>query len=243
MNIMVINEIFYSIQGEGLLQGVPSVFVRIAGCPLRCTWCDTKYALDPNAGDNLTIPQIIDKIRQWDCKFIVITGGEPIVNPQLSGLASALKENNKHITIETSGIQFIPNLACDLMSISPKKVPPSGTAPDTFFFNEGLLSAISSHYNEEKKVPDTFFAVKQLIENYPYQLKFVVDSAGDLTEIQQFVKLLGEVDHSKILLMPQASSREELIAKAPMVAELCKQTGYAFCNRLQILLYDDRRGV
>ena len=85
---MVINEIFYSIQGEGLLAGVPSVFVRIAGCPLRCEWCDTKYALDPDAGDEMAIPQILDKIKQWACKNIIITGGEPMVNSQLPELTT-----------------------------------------------------------------------------------------------------------------------------------------------------------
>jgi len=229
---MVINELFYSLQGEGLLAGVPGIFIRLAGCPLRCKWCDTKYALDPTAGEDLSVSAIIDKVEQWDCEFVVITGGEPMVNPQLPQLAAALKKHGKHITIETAGIAFIENLACDLMSVSPK----------------------TSNSGQKNVFPE---AVKQLIEHYPYQLKFVVESPEDLPEIQQAVSQISNVDawheleaHEntakmavpRVMLMPQAKTRDELIAKSPMVAELCKQTGFAFCNRLQILLYDGARG-
>jgi len=232
---MVINEIFYSIQGEGLLAGVPSVFIRLAGCPLRCTWCDTQYALDPKAGEDLSLSEMLDRIESvfthlsheprvtsHERRFIVITGGEPMINPQLPELAATLKQKAKHVTIETAGFKFIPDIACDLMSISPK------------LSNSGV---------KIKKVPDPFFPIRQLIEHYPYQLKFVVDSPDDITEIQQTVKLLGNIDPKRIMLMPQAKTRDELLAKSSMVAELCKQTGFAFCNRLQILLWNNKRGT
>ena len=117
---MVVNEIFYSLQGEGFLAGVPSVFVRLAGCPLRCRWCDTKYAWDETAGAEQSIGAIVEAVRQWPCKFIVITGGEPMINPDLPDLVRELKASGKHITIETAGIAFIPDMPCDLMSISPE---------------------------------------------------------------------------------------------------------------------------
>ena len=84
--------------------------------------------------------------------------------------------------------------------------------------------------------------ISRLINHYPYQLKFVVDSARDLPEIQKLVKSLGKVDLTRIMLMPQAKTRKELLAKSPIVAEMCKNTGYAFCQRLQISLYNARRG-
>jgi 7-carboxy-7-deazaguanine synthase len=239
---MIINEIFYSLQGEGLLTGVPSVFVRLAGCPLRCAWCDTKYALDPNAGDDLSIEQIINKVDSVSrssqvplkknivnsavsvcsavkngCRFVVITGGEPMINPQLPALVVTLKKQNKHITIETAGIKFVPDLPCDLMSISPK-TSNSGQKTQTL-------------------------AATQLISHYPYQLKFVVDSPDDLAEIQLAIAQIGNVVPEKVLLMPQAKTREELIAKSPLVADLCKHAGFTFSNRLHILLYNDRKGV
>jgi 7-carboxy-7-deazaguanine synthase len=224
---MVINEIFYSLQGEGLLAGVPAIFIRLAGCPLRCKWCDTKYALDPSAGEDLNVSAIIDKVEQWDCEFVVITGGEPMVNAQLPQLSAELKKQGKHITIETAGIAFIEGLACDLMSISPK----------TSNSGQTRLRLRASPRRETENQ-----AVKQLIEHYPYQLKFVVESPEDLPEIQQAIEQLGNVESGRIMLMPQAKTRDELIAKAPMVAELCKQAGFVFCNRLQILLYDGARG-
>lgn len=216
---MVVNEIFHSIQGEGTLAGTPSVFIRLAGCPLQCKWCDTKYAWETGEGEELPIPEIVNRIAHWPCRYVVITGGEPMVNPQLADLAKALKERNKHITIETAGIKFVSGLVCDLMSVSPK------------LSNSGA-----------KKGPDPFSPVRQLIRRYPYQLKFVVDSPDDLPEIQQAVKQIGEVSAEKVMLMPQAKTRDELIAKSPMVAKLCRETGYLFCQRLHILLYDGVRG-
>ena len=124
---MVINEIFYSLQGEGFLAGVPSVFVRLAGCPLRCRWCDTKYAWDYEAGNDYSIEKILQTVQQWPCKFVVITGGEPMINSDLPQLVRKLKALGKHITIETAGIAFIPDMPCDLMSISPKL---SNSTPD-----------------------------------------------------------------------------------------------------------------
>ena len=226
---MIINEIFYSLQGEGLLSGIPSVFVRLAGCPLRCKWCDTKYTWDNEAGNDYSIEEIFQTVQQWPCKFIVITGGEPMANSDLPELVQRLKASDKHITIETAGIAFIPDLACDLMSISPKL---SNSTPD-----DPKLAA-----NHEDSRLD-IAVLRKLIDNYKYQLKFVVDSQDDLAEIQQTIEKLGNVDSKKVMLMPQAATRDELLAKSPMVAEMCKRTGFAFCQRLQVLLWNNKRGV
>src|SRR4030042_458129 len=115
-----ISEIFYSIQGEGLLAGRPSVFIRLAGCPLRCNYCDTKYALDPKAGTKMSVDEIMEKTMKHSPKYAVITGGEPMFSPHISLLCEKLKEQKAHITIETAGIKFVPEIACDLMSISTK---------------------------------------------------------------------------------------------------------------------------
>ena len=86
-------------QGEGFLAGVPSVFVRVAGCPLRCRWCDTKYAWDQKAGQEYSVDKIAQTIKQWPCKFVVITGGEPMINSDLPQFVLELKAADKHITI------------------------------------------------------------------------------------------------------------------------------------------------
>ncbi len=226
---MRINEIFYSLQGEGFLAGIPSVFIRLPGCPLRCKWCDTKYAWDSTAGENFNIEKILWTIRQWPSKFIVITGGEPMVNSDLPKLARQLKTLGKHITIETAGIAYIADMPCDLMSISPKL---SNSTPA-----DPKLSAVHEDSRLDLSV------LRELLDHHNYQLKFVIDSQDDLSEIQQTVEEIGDVDSEKVMLMPQASTRDELLAKSPMVAEMCKRTGFAFCNRLQILLWDNKRGT
>jgi 7-carboxy-7-deazaguanine synthase len=226
---MRISEIFYSLQGEGFLAGFPSVFVRLAGCPLRCRWCDTKYAWEQTAGTHYSIEKILQTLRQWPCKFIVITGGEPMINSDLLQLAQELKAAEKHITIETAGIAYVPDLPCDLMSISPKL---SNSTPDDL-----ALAAI----HEDSRLD--IAVLRELIDNYNYQLKFVVDSPDDLPEIRQTIDEIGNVDSRKVMLMPQAVTRDELLAKSLMVADMCKQTGFAFSQRLHLLLWNNQRGT
>jgi 7-carboxy-7-deazaguanine synthase len=226
---MRISEIFYSLQGEGFFAGVPSVFLRLAGCPLRCRWCDTKYAWDQAAGTTYSIAKIVEIVQKWPCKFVVITGGEPMINSDLPKLVQALKANGKHITIETAGIAYMPDMLCDLMSMSPKL---SNSTP-----SDAELTAVHEDSRLDVAV------LRELIDNYKYQLKFVVDSQSDLYEIQQTIEEIGNVDSSKVMLMPQAATRDEFLAKSPMVADMCKQTGFAFCQRLQVLLWNNVRGT
>ena len=187
---MKVSEIFYSLQGEGFLVGVPSIFVRLVGCPLRCKWCDTKYAWDREAGSQFSVERIVCTIQQWSCKFVVITGGEPMINQELVEVARSLKTCGKHITIETAGIAFVPDITCDLMSISPKL---SNSVPA-----EPELAAV----HEDSRLD--IAVLSELIDNYQYQLKFVVDSKHDLSEIRQTVEKIGNVDFEKVMLMPQA---------------------------------------
>jgi 7-carboxy-7-deazaguanine synthase len=226
---MKVNEIFYSLQGEGFLAGTPSVFVRLAGCPLRCRWCDTKNAWDEAAGEQYNIAEIIEAVQKWSCRFVVITGGEPMINSDISQLVRELKAAGKHITIETAGIAYIPDIPCDLMSISPKL---SNSTPE-----DKLYAA--SH---EKSRLD-LVVLSELIDHYDYQLKFVVDNESDLPEIKETIVKLGNVDSEKVMLMPQATTRDEFIAKSQMVAEICKQTGFAFSQRLQVLFWNNERGA
>jgi 7-carboxy-7-deazaguanine synthase len=225
---MRVSEIFYSLQGEGMLAGMPSVFVRLAGCPLRCRWCDTKYAWSEEAGRQQSVDDIIQTVQHRRCKHVVITGGEPMVQPDLPQLARELRTAGKHVTIETAGIAYIPDVACDLMSISPKL---SNSVPDD-------VTLAAAHKNSRLDLA----VLGELITNYNYQLKFVVDSVTDLVEIQEVLDKIGNVDGEKVMLMPQAATRNELLAKSPMVADMCKLVGFAFCQRLQTLLWNNERG-
>ena len=116
---MRIAELFHSIQGEGSLVGVPSFFIRTSGCNLRCAWCDTPYASWQPEGAELSLGQILDEVKAHPAKHVVVTGGEPMIAPEIVPLTNRLRDLGLHITIETAGTVFHP-VACDLMSISPK---------------------------------------------------------------------------------------------------------------------------
>src|SRR5438045_9777140 len=99
---MYISEIFHSIQGEGELTGVPSVFVRTSGCNLRCTWCDTKYASWHPEGKEMSVDNVVSRVIEFDSDYCVLTGGEPMVAKGIHELAEKLQSSGKHITIETA---------------------------------------------------------------------------------------------------------------------------------------------
>jgi len=220
---MIINEIFYSLQGEGFLAGVPSVFVRVAGCPLRCGWCDTKYAWGASAGEEMSVEAVADKVSSYEVRHVVITGGEPMVHADIGGLVGAIADPCRHITVETSGIEYVGGLKCDLMSISPKlSNSAGGDVEECDRFNIGV--------------------VEQLLDEYEYQIKFVVDGPGDLDEIAEVLQKLKNVNPYKVMLMPQAASRAEYVKKLEMVAEIAKNTGFALSPRLQVGLWGNTRG-
>ena len=133
------------------------------------------------------------------------------------------------MTIETAGIKFVAGLACDLMSISPKL---SNSAP-----KEEKAATINGNPRLDTSV------LRKLLDNYKCQLKFVVDSNGDLDEIKGTIEMIGDVDPGTVMLMPQAGTRREYLDKSPMVAEMCKRAGFAFSPRLQVMLWDSKRSV
>jgi len=206
--------------------GVPSVFVRVAGCPLRCKWCDTKYAWDKSAGEEMSIEAIAEKVLAFEVRHVVVTGGEPLVNDELISLIDAIDDPSLHITIETSGIEYVGGLKCDLMSISPK-----------------LSNSVEADSGEKPEVePLNINAMQRLIDEYDYQIKFVVDSPDDLDEIAGVIAKLENINPYKIMLMPQASTKVEYVKKLPMVAEIAKNTGFALSPRLQVELWGNSKG-
>lgn len=228
---MKIAEIFYSIQGEGSLAGVPSVFIRTSGCNLRCTWCDTPYTSWQPEGRDFSVEQILEQVAGFSsAQHVVVTGGEPMIAPEIVALTRQLRNAGRHITVETAGTIYTP-VACDLMSISPKL---SNSTPRD---REGGRWA--AQHERLRYQPDI---LRQLIANYSYQLKFVVQRVEDLQEIRLMVEALA-VAPQNVMLMPEGTTREVVQERGRWIAETCKSTGYRYSPRLHVDLWGDRRGV
>ena len=228
---MKIAEIYKSIQGEGQLTGVPSVFVRTSGCNLRCWFCDTPYTSWKPEGTDLSTDEIIAQIEEWDCRHVVITGGEPMIYSELIPLCERLRQRKKHITIETSGTLYLP-LSCNLISISPKL---SGSTPDVEKHPHWSRRHERTRIN--KKV------LRRLMAEHVYQLKFVVDDQCEIDEIDSLVNELPLQDKKRVLLMPQGVTIEELDRRSEWLLPLCEERGYSFCPRKQIEWFGSVRGT
>jgi len=241
---MRVSEIFYSIQGEGKLAGVPSVFVRASGCNLRCVWCDTPYASWEATGGDMSVDEIIARMDSLSpsASHVVLTGGEPMIMPEIEEIASRLQKRGTHITIETGGTMFKP-IAMSLLSMSPKL---SNSTPHT---REGGKFA---QLHEQSRL--NFTAMNQLISHArstgaDVQLKFVVASEDDLREIDDVLERLAHIGRESVvcqadvLLMPEGVLPEVLRERTPWLAEVCKKRGNRFCPRLHIDLYGNTRGT
>ncbi len=227
---MKISEVFYSVQGEGILVGTPSVFLRASGCNLRCVWCDTPYASWEPEGEERSVAALLEEVRRYPAHHVVITGGEPMIMPDIVSLSEALRRASLHITIETAGTVYQP-VACDLMSISPK------LANSTPHQRDGGRWAAQ---HERLRIQPA--VLRKLMADYDYQLKFVVAQPDDLAEISRLLVELG-ADRSRVVLMPEGVSPEVLRQRALWLVELCKREGFRYSPRLHIELWGNRRGV
>lgn len=228
---MKISEVFATIQGEGILSGVPSLFIRVSGCNLRCVWCDTPYTSWTPEGEDWSV----ERLLAWTSGFpqyrhVVLTGGEPMLFPESVILTRALRDRGLHVTVETAGT-VSQDVACDLMSISPKL---SNSTPSTR--EGGRWAAIHDRLRLNGAVLNT------LTSAYAYQLKFVVSEASDLAEVRA-IRSLVNAPADRILLMPEGVTPEALASRGAWLVEICKAEGYRFCPRIHVLLYGNRRGV
>ncbi len=228
---MKISEIYKSVQGEGLLTGTPSVFVRASGCNLRCWFCDTPYASWRPEGNDFAVDEIIAQIEEWDCRHVVLTGGEPMLFAELLPLAEQLRQSGMHITVETAGTLYLP-VACDLMSISPKFAS-SGPQPEKH-------PHWSRRHERQRYQPEVLNA---LMAEYDYQLKFVIDHEADLDEVEQFLADFPGIQPERVLLMPQGITTEQLQRRATWLVPLCQDRGWTYCPRRQIEWYGPVRGT
>lgn len=223
---MKIAEVFYSIQGEGMLLGVPSVFLRMSGCNLRCVWCDTPYTSWRPEGADWSVEALLEYVRGRSSGHVVVTGGEPMIQPEVAALTDRLRAMGQHITIETAGTVF-REVACDLMSISPKLA--NSTPEGTF----------ASQHERLRYQPEV---LRRLMAQYAYQLKFVIAAREDVVEVSRIAEELG-AERGRVLLMPEGTKADVVRERGLWLAEECKRTGFRYSPRLHVDLWGDKRGV
>lgn len=225
---MWISEIFESVQGEGRFTGVLSGFIRSSGCNLRCTFCDTPYTSWNPEGEEWSIDALLARIDSYSAEHVVITGGEPLLSPEMPSLSQELKVRQKVITFETAGTVF-REVQADLMSISPKR--PNSTPRGTNW---------EQRHEERRHRPDV---IRKLTTEYDYQLKFVIDTLDDLSDVEQYLEEFPHLQSEKIYLMPQGTEWSVLEEKLPWLEEAAAQRGWNVSPRLHIQWFGNTRGT
>ncbi len=174
-NQLRITEIFYSLQGESITVGLPTVFIRLTGCPLRCQYCDTAYAF--SGGELLEIDDILKKIASYKCKHICVTGGEPLAQPACFNLLNKLSEQGYFVSLETSGARDIAQVDKRVMIVMDLKTP------DSLEVDKNLLSNL-----EHLKYSD--------------QIKFVLCSRNDYEWACAIIKEYSLDQRAQLLFSP-----------------------------------------
>lgn len=191
--IFKISEIFYSIQGEGNRAGLPCVFVRFQGCRLRCSWCDTAYALEFGKEEfTLTKDEILQEIKKYKCDFIEFTGGEPLEQEGIYELVTELCDNNNIVAIETSGYLNISKIDSRAIKIL------------------------------DVKCPDSLMSKKNYIDNFNHlnrhdEIKFVVASESDFKWAVSFIKDKRLFDKVETILISPAFGKMSNIDLAELI--------------------------
>ena len=210
-------EIFYSLQGEGARCGSPAVFLRLAGCNLHCSWCDTRYSWLP--GCELEEAEVAARLQAFGCPAVVITGGEPLLQAEALERLLALLPTDFYIEVETNGtLPPTPVLAARVnqWNVSPK-LAHAGNAP-----SEALRPEVLAAFVDTQKA----------------WFKFVVRSEEDWPAIAAL-----ELPQQRIILMPCAANRRELEAARPIVAQMCLEHRVRLGERLHVVLWDTAKGV
>jgi 7-carboxy-7-deazaguanine synthase len=213
-------EVFYSIQGEGVTAGLPAVFVRLQGCSVGCTWCDTKYSWDSEAGRAMALDDLLREAAAFPCRRAVITGGEPLEWPLFGPLLTGLHKCAFTLEVETSG------------TIVPLSQPPGVQ------WNVSLKLAGSGVAEDRRIRPQAIRAYRDREAWW----KFVVTGEADLAEVFLLAERFA-LPRARILLQPEAARHEDLMERSPWVVEACKHHGFRFSPRLHIMLWGPRRGV
>lgn len=225
---MWISEVFCSLQGEGKFLGTRSSFLRTSGCNLRCWFCDTPETSWQPVGEERTLDSLLDQLAEFGCEHVVLTGGEPLLSPDLVPLAKELRQRGHYLTVETAGTVF-REIPAQLMSISPKLTnsTPRGTNWE-------------QRHDARRHRPDV---IRQLLAAEDYQLKFVVDAPADLLDVERYLEEFPEVQPEKVFLMPQGVDMESVTSKLDWLRSAAEPHGWQVSRRLHIELYGHTRGT
>jgi 7-carboxy-7-deazaguanine synthase len=232
-----INELFYSLQGEGTLAGVPSVFVRTSGCNLRCWFCDSYHTSWEPTHAWMDLEEILAEVDSHaEADHVVLTGGEPLLHERSVTLLEELDERGYHTTVETNGTIY-RDAPIDLASISPK-LESSTPTPERDPKGDGEWA--ERHENDRID----FNALADLVESYEFQLKFVVTDADDVPEILDLLEKLRDaasvpIRDDDVLLMPEGATRDRLAETRSRVADLAMEYGFKYTPRLHVDLWND----
>ncbi|NQV27112.1 MAG: 7-carboxy-7-deazaguanine synthase QueE [Rhodopirellula sp.] len=227
---MYIAEIYQSVQGEGEFTGTSSIFVRTTGCNLRCWFCDTPFTSWKPEGDAQSIEQVLNRVAELDAQHVVVTGGEPLLLPEIVPLTAELRSRGHFVTVETAGTVFREATA-DLMSISPKL---ANSTPST---ERSLVW--SQRHEQLRHRPEV---IRSLISALPYQFKFVIDRPDDVAQVEEWLAGFQEIDRDRVWLMPQATTRDELAVKTDWIRKAAGTSGFQFTSRLHIEQFGNARG-
>ncbi len=185
---MKVKELFRSLQGEGVLIGTPTVFVRTVGCNLDCDWCDTEYAKE--GGEEMSVEQIVEEVEEFDARFVCLTGGEPLLQKDAIKLINKLVEKCYHVTVETNGSMPLEDIPCteNVLISMDIKCPSSGMEDKMMFSNIELLSPADQLKFIVADKKDLLYAEKTIREYGPKcNIIFTPVGGLELKPVAEFV--------------------------------------------------------
>lgn len=246
-NLEEIVDLHLVIQGEGRDVGFPAILVRFSRCNMNCQFkdgiCDSAYtSWNPEKG-KYSLKDIEDLILQNPhIKYTFITGGNPSYNHELlKEVVQLFKKHNFYVAIEDNGTLFTDYIeGIDFVSLSPKlknSVPIPGTVIKSKYVNR-VVSNQDRVVHEKYRT--RYDSIKKWIDNYDYQLKFVVSEESQLEEIESLIDKIG-ADRSRVWLMPEGVNKEQLNKRRKWLVELAIKTGYKYTDRLHIITYGNKR--
>lgn len=232
-----VTERFVSVQGEGLLAGTPSTFVRFTGCNLRCVWCDSPATSWSPEGTPATVDELVAFCTRGP-RHVVVTGGEPLLYAEAVELVARLRERDHHVTVETAGTRAPAELRCDLVSLSPKLRHSVPHADPVW----------SERHEARRWQPEV---CRALIDAQAWQLKVVVRAHDDALldeDVREVEAMLAELgiegrDRERVLLMPECIDRDRLRHDYARLVPVCAARGVRLGPRLHIEIFGHRPGT